>query len=179
MCVNELLSQYLHVFIQIDKCSLSPPTVKDIKRTSNKTGLSTFRNRFTRQHTPEPSTGNAPSPDKPKGRIKRAATMVLGSRGSRSSVSFDVNSPLSSSPKNQSIQSPRVRNSTFFTGSEKGLDIASMFVHPSPGEVEPLNLNGLNLGEMMSLLHHHINELNAMVLPMTTGKAEVNMTVSV
>ena len=157
--------------------------MKDIKRTNNKAGLSTFRNPFARQHTPtrdtESSPANAPSPDKPRGRIKRAATIVLGGRASRSSVSFDVNSPLSSSPKNQSTQSPRVRNSTFFTGSEKGLDIASMFVHPSPGEVEPLNLNGLNLGEMMSLLHRHINELNSMILPMTTGKAEVNMTVSI
>ena len=148
--------------------------MKESKR-NNKTGLSIIRNRFNRQQTTPQEIGNEtnlsiPSPE--KSRIRRAATVVLRGRGSRSSASYEVGSPLSSSP--------RARNSVFYMPeSDKGVDVASMFVRPLPGEVESLRLNDLSLGEMMSLLHRQINDLNSMVLPMTTGKAEVNMTVSV
>lgn len=94
--------------------------------------------------------------------------MVLrGGRASRDSSLFEFGSP----------KSPRNRLSTFYTEDDKGIDVTTMFVRPTK-DIEPLRLNSLSTVELVNVLKDKMNELNSSLLPMTTGKAEVNMMVT-
>ena len=160
-----------------------PFLVKDMNRgTTNKTSI--LKNRLTstkkkltatfsnandldEQNTIERSS----SPDVTKTtRIKRAATLVLkGGRVSRDSSLLEFGSPRGNSPRN--------RMSNFFTEDERGIDVTTMLVRPIR-DIEPLQLNSLSTTELVQVLKKKMNELNMYVLPMTTGKGEVNMMVS-
>ena len=63
----------------------------------------------------------------------------LGDEAHEAPPHFEVGSPLSSSP--------RARNSVFYMPeSDKGVDVASMFVRPLPGEVESLSFERFEFG---------------------------------
>lgn len=109
-------------------------------------------------------TGNYSLSDKRKQKIKRAATLVSRVRRPRELDSFEPGSP-------------RGRTSTFYTEDEKGVDVTTVFVRPVQ-EMDALNLNKKSSYEMVQLLGKEIDQLNNMVMPMSTGAASVNMMVS-
>lgn len=109
-------------------------------------------------------SGNSSLSEKRKQRIKRAATLVLRGGRPRDHENFEPGSP-------------RGRTSTFYTEDEKGVDVTTVFVRPVQ-EMVALNLNKKSSYEMVQLLGKEIDQLNNMVMPMSTGAASVNMMVS-
>ena len=115
-------------------------------------------------HTSLEEPGNYSSSEKRKLRIKRSDSLFSRVRRPRDHDSFEPSSP-------------RGRTSTFYTEDEKGVDVTTVFVRPVQ-EMDALNLNKKSSYEMVQLLGQEIDQLNNMVMPMSTGAASVNMMVS-
>ena len=101
---------------------------------------------------------NTSSPEPPGNRIKRAATMVLQRK-----------------PNNLPEQSSATRSSIFYQDKE-GVDVTTIFIRPDR-DFPALNLNSLSMIGVLKALENEIQELNNMIMPMSTGTGTINMTV--
>ena len=101
---------------------------------------------------------NTSSPEPPGNRIKRAATMVLHRK-----------------PSNLPEQSSATRSSIFYQDKE-GVDVTTIFIRPDR-DFPALNLNSLSMIGVLKALENEIQELNNMIMPMSTGTGTINMTV--
>ena len=150
-----------------------PNLVKDVRRQEvHKTGGGgggvlpvisglTMRGKFSKQRTSisqddtELIGRNTSSPEPPGNRIKRAATMVLRRK-----------------PSNLPERSSATRSSIFYDG----VDVTTIFIRPDRDFPTP-DLNSLSVIGVLKALENEIRELNNMIMPMSTGKGTINMTV--
>jgi hypothetical protein len=149
-------------------------TMKDMQRaTKGKQSFKANNTKVTFDETAEdqmPSASHHPPSKSIKTRLQRAATLVSRGAGGR----WSRDSYLMESPP---YRSPRDRSSMFFTENDKGTDVTTMLIRPTR-EVESINLNSLSTTELFQLWKNKMNELNTAVLPITTGKGEINLMLS-